>query len=393
MNRPAASLADRPASAVSTLCPSGRAPLHRSVPIACAALVLAALGSGCALISSPDAAPSEAPPDADFPRSRLVALDFVGAMAQLPELEPARTTLYTGIPASRFGEFLVGSLQQAGYDLRLGADAGAVTLGYRIEATVDAVANPGANAGSDAVTGAGPSGADDGALYTFLVNAGPVRLKRSYRVDLAGVRPATAMQLHGADARMLDSSSTAFAAPPRSSLPPEPASATRVTTHAVPRRVEPAALPAPVTARATASRTVEFRDDTARKRNLFETGRSNYADLLARYETLSREVMVFPNDSLHMGEANKRRARELAAAFDLERDVVSVLGCSHGPTALANGNETLANGRSYRVKEELMLAGIAASQVLEEGCWAGTAHDRLPGRGVVVTHMRLAAAG
>ena len=38
-----------------------------------------------------------------------------------------------------------------------------------------------------------------------------------------------------------------------------------------------------------------------------------------------------------------------------------------------------------------MLAGIAASQVLEEGCWAGTAHRKMPGRGVVVTHKRLAA--
>ena len=353
--------------------------------------MLAALGSGCALTSSPDAASSEAPPDTDFPRSRLVALDFVGAMAQLPELEPARTTLYTGIPASRFGELLVGSLQQAGYDLRLGTDPGEATLGYRVEAMADPGADPGAESGSGAVAGVTPGGADDGTLYTFLVNAGPVRLKRSYRVDLAGVRPATTMQLHGADARLLDSSSTLFAAPLLPSPPPEPASTTRVTTRALPRRAEPAATPAPVTARAIGSRTEVSRDGTARKRNLFETGRSNYADLLARYEPLSREVMVFPNDSLHMGETNKRRARELAAAFDPERDVVSVLGCSHGRTALANGNETLANGRSYRVKEELMLAGIAASQVLEEGCWAGTAHDRLPGRGVVVTHMRLAA--
>ena len=305
-------------------------------------------------------------------------------MVQLPELEPARTTLYTEIPASRFGELLVGSLQQAGYDLRLGADAATSTLGYRVEPAADPRANAGKSIVPDAVTGAGADEAGDGALYTFLVNAGPVRLKRSYRVDLAGVRPATSMQLHGADARTLESSPALFGAPPRAepaALPasvPVPASRLASTATVVRQTSEPA-------------RTAASRGDVVRKRNLFETGRSNYADLLARYETLSREVMVFPNDSLHMGAANKRRARELAAAFDSERDVISVLGCSHGRTALANGNETLANGRAYRVKEELMLAGIAASQVLEEGCWAGTAHRKMPGRGVVVTHKRLAA--
>ena len=54
--------------------------------------------------------------------------------------------------------------------------------------------------------------------------------------------------------------------------------------------------------------------------------------------------MVFPNDSLHMGAANKRRARELAAAFDPERDVISVLGCSHGRTALATATRRWRTG-------------------------------------------------
>ena len=159
-------------------------------------------------------------------------------MVQLPELEPARTTLYTEIPASRFGELLVGSLQQAGYDLRLGADAATSTLGYRVEPAADPRANAGKSIVPDAVTGAGADEAGDGALYTFLVNAGPVRLKRSYRVDLAGVRPATSMQLHGADARTLESSPALFGAPPRASSPRPTA---RVTTRAVPLRRELAA--------------------------------------------------------------------------------------------------------------------------------------------------------
>ena len=340
-------------------------PASHPLLLASGTLALALLGAGCA--SAPwESESADVAPAADFPRSRLVALDFVDAMVQLPELEPARTTLYIERPASRFGELLVGSLQSRGYDLRLGVDGAPTTLGYRVESGAGEV----------------PSGTANGdSLYTFLVEAGTVRLRRSYRVDFDGVRPASPMQLHGANGLALTASASRF----------DTASApAAVSTRALPRRVEPPPLPAspsqvPVRSADTA------RSAAPRKRNLFETGRSNYAERLARYEDVSREIMVFPNDSLRMGAANKRRAAELAVAFDPERDVISVLGCSHGRTAIDNGNEVLANGRALRVKEELVLAGIAGERVLEEGCWAGSAHERLPGRGVVVTHKRLAA--
>ena len=340
---------------------------------------------------------SDGPPAGDFPRSRLVAVDFVDAMVQLPELVPARTTLYTSRPETRFGELLVAAMQHAGYDLRLGVDQSRATLDYRIDPEPGGV---GAGASASAVAADAASG-----RYTFLVRAGAVRLKRSYRVDRAGVRPLSSMQLHGADATALESSPSLFDAPPlvpatsgalladRPRALPEPSGEPRLVppvVEALRRPASPGSLPRATSARdaAFAASSVRIGKDGAPRRNLYETRRSNYAELLAEYDTLRREIMVFPNDSLHMGQANKRIARAIADSFDPARDVISVIGCSHGRTALDNGNERLANGRARRVKEEFVLAGVAAERVLDEGCWAGTHFDKMPARGVVVTHER-----
>ena len=57
-----------------------------------------------------------------------------------------------------------------------------------------------------------------------------------------------------------------------------------------------------------------------------------------------------------LGERNKRLVRRAVEAFDPERDMFSIVGCSLGPTSIPNGNEALALGRANRVKEELLFA-------------------------------------
>jgi len=274
----------------------------------------------------------------DFPRSRIVALDFVDAMNSVPALAPERTTLYTRLPDTRFAEILVSALQNAGYRLQLGDESAGEGLDYVVRA----------NAGSG------------GGDYTFEVKAGQVHLKRSYRVDDDGIAPTSIMMMRLATqqdqtldtlrAEGLDSSSTGASVQPRQRLPGGESDSTR---------------------------------------NMYESGVSQFEDFLADYATLSRDVMVFPNDSLFMGEANKRLTRDIVDRFDVDNDVISLIGCSHGRTALTNGNETLALGRASRVREEFQLAGVEADRVLDEGCWANQYFDPLPRRGVVVIHKRL----
>lgn len=305
----------------------------------------------------------------DFARSRLIALDLVNALVQIPTLRPAM--LHTARPRSRFGELLVASLQDAGYDLRIGDKASTGWLNYSIEPV--SVVAPAAPV---------PGTAD----YTFMVSAGSVKVKRTYRVDSQGVRPASSLFVHGGDGSGIRLQDTLF---------------DRQSTGTASARDKPVQVAEKRTVanqaaanQAAANQTLENRAALRRplpaaKKNMYETRRSNFESVLQNYDSVRSEVLIFPNDSLVMGASNKRIAREIVANFDPGNDVISVIGCSHGKTSLVNGNQKLALGRSYRVKEELILAGIAADKILEEGCWANVHFDqKMPRRGVVVTHKR-----
>jgi len=346
-------------------------------------LLLACSLGGCTAIPriSPDSRPESGKSpgvENDFQRSRLIALDFVETMVQLPELTPGRTTLMTARPASHFGEILMSVMQNAGYDLRMGKGQSANSLVYTItrETALDSQQTGGE------------------VVYTFMVSAGSVKLKRTYRVDTNGISPATSMFLHGSDAGQLTTNASLF-----DSQSPSASDRTRATTAAPLRNTDAAVARSgselvTVSNRQTA-KTVKDEKSVRRqnvaianRKNMYVTGQSNYQSILQQFDELRKEVMVFPDDSLVMGRSNKKLARQIADAFEPGRDIISVIGCSHGPTALNNGNETLAKGRSWRVKEEFMLAGIDADLVLEEGCWANTYFDKMPARGVLVTHKR-----
>jgi len=285
----------------------------------------------------------------DYLRSRLIAEDLVAALVQLPELSPQRTPLVTDAPDSRFAVRLLGALQDAGYELRLAADgpaddAIATRLSWRIVA---------------------PSDRSPISPWTFTLKAGRVELQRRYRTDEHGVRPASTMRLNGADATGLRLDERAFG--------------------------QQAGIPATAPVIASAARSQAQAIPTAKAPNLFLTGVSRHAGRLSGHRVVRSTVLVFPNDSLRLGLNNKRAAADIVARFDPARDLLSVIGCSHGATALPDGNRRLALGRAERVSDEFQRAGIRADRILDEGCWAGQGHATMPPRGVVVTHHRAEA--
>jgi len=125
------------------------------------------------------------------------------------------------------------------------------------------------------------------------------------------------------------------------------------------------------------------------KENMYDTRESNYSVLFANYDELKRDVLVFPNDSMVLGEYNKKVLLSYAKIFNSDTDVFSVIGCSHGKSALKNGNSVLAVGRANRVKEEFVAQGIDYGKIMDEGCWAAVPFDEMmPRRGVVLKLMR-----
>jgi len=349
----------------------------------------------------------------DFSRSKLIAADFVATIAQIPATDPASTTLYTDEPTTRFGELLLGSLQQAGFDLRFGSEASDYRLAY------------------NAIRDEQPS-ASGNPVYTFIIAAGEVKLKRSYEVDQYGVRPTGGMFVHGASVNNVVSDDSMFSISqpkPKSKPKPEIELDTPTTEPAPEERIpQPSINSEPTIAELDRNDAVEqyldkndtesewqyeksnklltaeekLRLEQARELeesvaalaparnlangnnfnnsdiyaeipNIYDTKQSRYQDILKDYDVVETSVLVFADDSLVLGRDNKNTIRQYANSFNAETDVMSVIGCSHGATKLENGNGYLANGRAFRVKEEFLSVGLDPNQVLEEGCWAEVA--------------------
>ncbi len=353
----------------------------------------------------------------DFSRSKLIAADFVATIAQIPATDPATTTLHTDKPTTRFGEVLLGSLQKAGFDLRIGSDSSDPFLVY------------------NAVRDEQPT-VDGNPVYTFIIAAGDVKLKRSYEVDQYGVRPTGGMFVRGASVNNVVSDDSMFSiSRPKPAVPAPENNLDTPVIKPVPADPlpKPDFNPAPTIAEANFNSDTErylektnkvltaeekLRLEQARELeesvaalapardlangndfgnsdayeevpNIYVTKQSRYQDIFKDYEVVDSSVLVFPNDSLLLGRDNKNAIRQYANSFNAETDVMSVIGCSHGATNLENGNGYLANGRAFRVKEEFLSVGLTPKQVLEEGCWADVAYPAMPARGVLLQHKRL----
>ncbi len=123
--------------------------------------------------------------------------------------------------------------------------------------------------------------------------------------------------------------------------------------------------------------------------NLFYADQSNFTSILDNFEQIDRQIVVFGDDSMILGETNKSLLEQLVEQRLAPTDLISLVGCSNGPTALEIGNEGLALGRAERVTQALMAQGVERERILDEGCWAPvSAGDKFPGRGVVLELWR-----
>jgi len=317
-------------------------------------LLTGASVSGCALFGLQDG-------DGNEPDPALIADNLVNTLTQLPELDPARTTVQVSAPNTVFGRHVVAGLDDAGYGIQAVAeDQGTHYVRYRAERAET----------------------ERGERTRYRVAIGAVSVERDYRVVSGDTLPGSAQRVGGAEARELTLNDELFAGEPLADF-------TMASFEPGPNlsgEDEPGMAAANVAPVAPARASVE--SEALVRQNLFELRRSNYAPLFSEYEDIRADTLIFANDSLVLGEANKRLVAEYVRALDPATDVLSVIGCSHGRSAIDNGNELLAIGRANRVKEALMFAGLDHDQVLEEGCWAGTYHEVFPRRGVVLTLKR-----
>jgi outer membrane protein OmpA-like peptidoglycan-associated protein len=123
--------------------------------------------------------------------------------------------------------------------------------------------------------------------------------------------------------------------------------------------------------------------------NRFYDEAGAFATLLNQRERVARQIIIFPNDSMRLGEEGKKRIEQLLRRFSERRDLINVVGCSNGHTDLKIGNEGLALGRAKRITEELLALGVPSRNIFDDACWSPQSdEERFPNRGVVVDIMR-----
>ncbi|MFK7893431.1 MAG: hypothetical protein AB8B63_21625 [Granulosicoccus sp.] len=294
----------------------------------------------------------------DQPDYALIAENLVDTAAQLTELNPQLASLEVGKPRSNFERAVVSELSDRGY-----------TIGPA-----------GESEGSKQVFSQISSKADDSGTRQelYVLQIGDMSFERSYDTLAERTVPVSELTIRGGNGREVELDDDIFEVPnsPYSDVVYE-----NVVEPTVDEMLKPIT---PVRGKGL------WRTSEAGpvKKNMYETMVSNYQDIFSSYSTVEQSILVFPNDSLRLGEANKHIIEQFVSQMDQETDVLSVIGCSHGPTAINNGNSLLALGRANRVKEALLFSGVNHEHVLEEGCWAPQNFDAMPQRGVVLTLKR-----
>lgn len=118
-------------------------------------------------------------------------------------------------------------------------------------------------------------------------------------------------------------------------------------------------------------------------------GQDNFGSILNDYDVVETITVIFPNDSMRIGNIGRLKIDVFLTDFLETTDLVRVIGCSNGTTKIDIGNQGLALGRAERVTQELLARGVTREHILDEGCWsADTAGERFPSRGVVLELYR-----
>jgi len=291
------------------------------------------------------------------PDNDLIAENLINSLAQFPHLNPLMATVQLSSPRSSFERQVEKELQDRGYKVE------------RVK-------------GREGLTHVTPEvrkvDTDSGEQDLYVVSVGQLSIERSYDVVADKTVPVSEQIIRGTRERSIKLDDDIFDAPDNEY------SEVVFKSYEGP---DIAAMLAPT----PPTNLDRFKQDEQSliKKNMYETMTSNYSDMFTGFEDVDQSILVFPNDSLRLGDVNKSIIERYVAEMDPDTDVLSVIGCSHGETDISNGNSLLALGRANRVKEALLFSGLAHDKILDEGCWAPQLFDEvMPRRGVVLTLKR-----
>lgn len=313
--------------------------------------------TGCGLLGE-----RVSPVDSQQENYRAISSNLLNAVLQQSEKPMSSSTVKVTAPDSDFEYQVYAQMTHRGYVLETVAEE-------PDEDTVDAMVQVENDSASELAR-------------LYVVTVGDISAERRYTLQGDHVAPASEMIIRGAEngvAALNDKE--VFGAVDDSLTAVVFETKDPVTIDAI---LQPAAV------ESDSDVPTERKLEQLVRRNIFDTQESNFGDVFVDYDDVQRITLVFPDDSMRLGETNKEIIQQYKSMMNPQTDVLSVIGCSLGPTEINNGNAVLALGRASRVKEALMFSGVQPDKVLDEGCWApqDAAENLMPDRGVVLTLKR-----
>ena len=310
--------------------------------------IMLSLMSSCTLLQT-DGERSEQLLEVD---NNIIAKNLIFTLAQVSQLHPLRTTLQV-VPAqgTGFEAYAQARLSDAGYTLRTQPQALGIKP-VRISTTTSELFGD-----------------------RYSISIGAVTIARSYALDAEGFTiPASTLVLKGARTQPVSLDESLFTGQFDQGY-------SQVIFVSPPQNIAASADTNVVLDSESEAANTVLESESIVRHTMYETLQSNYAGLLDDFQ----DVLIFPNDSLRSGNVNKDTIASYEKAMR-KSDMISVVGCSHGKSALQNANQVLGLGRANRVKEALILAGVMHDQILEEGCWASDDFGGvMPARGVLLS--------
>ncbi len=311
----------------------------------------------------------------DLRMRESVAQDFAISLATLSDTRTTSLSMQAPLQSRGFAAALQKALREEGFVVAENYSEDALPVTYNIESVTH----------------------EKGSSERYALTVGPLVIMREYQRHNDDVYPVSAFEIDNTlDPVGIDSTADAVVAeaPTQPQPQPQPKAQAQAPSDPFAELVDSAAaietaMVSPLPEPEPVSPGLPHDIESVERKNMYKTRVSAFGEFTQGYESIEKEVLIFPNDSLHITDDAGSTLEALSGQFRADSDVFSVIGCSHGKTELENGNALLAVGRSKRVKQFLIEQGVPVNRILDEGCWAPVHFDEvMPRRGVLVELKR-----
>jgi hypothetical protein len=267
---------------------------------------------------------------------RLVSIDLVSALVQLPEVGPSNITLQITRPQTAFGNMVVRALEDAGYGLqRVSADQGLHYVQYSERF---------------AKTDAGP-------VSDYVLRVGDISIDREYIENENGIYPSSLMRVNGVEnSEFIELNDDLF----KQQGGDGEIFVSGVTSGKRFTQVREISAneydKTPTEKRLNPSKTLLSARRTAIAREVGEEELSGYA-------RLRRTVLIFANPETRiMGAGNKQAVRLLVREYQAG-DIYQIAACAD-----VDGKNDQSVLRGIRVMEEFLSYDIPVNSVVKAPC-------------------------